>query len=81
MPASKSALAYIRKYNDTHYDRINLTVPKGTRDTIKARAFSLGKSVNEYISGLIVVDLCGGTQNEQQNRGNNTHDDHAGMHG
>lgn len=58
--ATKKAIDYIKKYNMEHYDRITLMVPKGTRETVKARARALGKSTNEYVNGLIVVDLCGG---------------------
>ena len=62
--ASKSKMDYIRKYNERHYERITLLVPKGSKDTIKTRARALGKSMNEYISGLVVMDLCGGVENE-----------------
>ena len=31
------------------YDRINLTVPKGARETIKAHAKAHGESVNGFI--------------------------------
>jgi len=40
-------------YNNTFiakaYDRINLTVPKGEKDKIKAYADSKGESVNAFI--------------------------------
>ena len=62
--ASQNQLKYIREYNKAHYDRITVMVPKGVRNTIRERAKALGKSTNEYISGLIVVDLCGGEENE-----------------
>ena len=35
------------------YDRINLTVPKGKKDTIKAHAESHGQSVNSFINEAI----------------------------
>ena len=48
-------------YNNTFilraYDRINLTVPKGDKEIIKAYAESKGKSVNAYINDLIAADL------------------------
>jgi hypothetical protein len=34
-------------------DRINLTVPKGKKDIIKAHAESRGESVNEFINKAI----------------------------
>ena len=45
------------------YDRINLTVPKGQKDLIKAHAESQGKSVNSFINehctalGIEAIDL------------------------
>lgn len=35
------------------YDRINLTVPKGRKETIQAAAVAIGESVNGYISAAI----------------------------
>lgn len=35
------------------YDRINLTVPKGTKEEIKAHAEKNGESVNGFINRLI----------------------------
>ena len=41
------------RYNDKAYDRINLTVPKGQKDIIKAHAESQGESVNGFIQRAI----------------------------
>lgn len=45
------------KYNNEFiskaYDRINLTVPKGQKDIIKAHADSIGESVNAFINRAI----------------------------
>lgn len=41
------------KYNAKAYDRINLTVPKGSKDAIKAHAESHGESVNGFINRAI----------------------------
>ena len=35
------------------YDRVNLTVPKGKKEKIKAAAKAAGQSVNEYINSAI----------------------------
>lgn len=51
-------IAYNNQFNATAYDRINLTVPKGQRDVIKAHAESLGESVNGYIWRLIKEDMA-----------------------
>lgn len=51
---SKTSSAVKNKYNDKAYDRINLTVPKGYKDKIKAHAekYSDG-SVNGFIQRAI----------------------------
>lgn len=49
--------AYRNKFISENYDRINLTVPKGKKDEIKAHAESRGESVNAYIWRLIQEDM------------------------
>ena len=39
------------------YDRINLTLPKGQKDIIKAHAESHGESVNGFISRAIETQM------------------------
>lgn len=50
------------------YDRINLTVPKGKKDTIQAHAEAQGQSVNGFINSAIDEkierDTEGGESNE-----------------
>lgn len=41
------------KYIAKAYDRVNLTVPKGDKDKIKAHAESMGESVNGFINRAI----------------------------
>ena len=43
----------INKYMAKAYDRINLTMPKGKKDIIKAHADSKGESVNGFINRAI----------------------------
>jgi predicted DNA binding CopG/RHH family protein len=50
-------IAYQNDYIKEKYDRINLTVPKGRKEEIKKKAAAAGKSVNEYINGLIDNDI------------------------
>lgn len=45
------------KYNQKAYDRLNLVVPKGHREQIKAHAASRGQSLNAYICNLIERDM------------------------
>ena len=53
----KTSTAAKNKYNNKAYDRINLIVPKGDKETIKNRAEELGLSLNAYINKLIQEDL------------------------
>lgn len=50
-------IAYNNSFISKAYDRINLTVPKGEKEKIKAYAESKGKSVNGYINDLIQEDM------------------------
>lgn len=50
------------KYIAKAYDRINLTVPKGKKETIQAHAAAQGESVNAFINRAIdeVMERDGG---------------------
>jgi hypothetical protein len=50
---SKKQQASVNKYVKSNYDRINVTMPKGKKDIIKAHAESRGESVNEFINKAI----------------------------
>lgn len=50
---------YKNNYIAANYDRINLTVPKGTKALIEERAKSEGKSTNGFIGELIRQALDG----------------------
>ena len=58
-PISEAHKRATNKWNKENYDRLNIVVPKGMRETIKARADELGKSVNAYVIGLISADISG----------------------
>ena len=53
MPVSKAQQKAVNKYMSENYDRINLTVPKGKKDTIKAHAEANSESVNGFINRAI----------------------------
>lgn len=53
MAASKAQQKAVNKYMAANYDRINLTVEKGKKDTIKAHAERKGESVNGFINRAI----------------------------
>lgn len=53
MPVSKAQQASVNKYVKANYDRINVTIPKGRKDEIKAHAAARGESVNAFITRAI----------------------------
>ena len=56
MPERKNSEARIKannRYNEKAYDRINIAVPKGHKDEIKAHAEGQGESVNGFINRAI----------------------------
>ena len=53
MPVSKAQQKAVHKYVKANYDRMELTVPKGKKETIQNAAASQGQSVNAYINQAI----------------------------
>ena len=52
-----TAIKYNNEYNKQAYDRINLTVPKGQKESIQTAAQANGESVNAFINRLIDTEL------------------------
>lgn len=50
---SKTSSAAKRKYNNKAYDQIQVFIPKGEKDIIKAHAEQCGESVNAFIKRAI----------------------------
>lgn len=48
---------YKNNWQKENVDRINLTVPKGRKDEIKAHAEARGKSVNGFINEAIAEKM------------------------
>lgn len=57
MTVSKAQQKATNKYISNAYDRVNLTLPKGQKDTIKAHAESRGESVNAFITRAIMETM------------------------
>lgn len=53
MPVPKANQRAVNKYVKNNYDRINVTMPKGKKDTIQAHAEARGESVNGFINRAI----------------------------
>ncbi len=53
MAISKAQQKAVHKYVKSKYDRIDLTLPKGDKERIKAHATANGESVNSFIQRAI----------------------------
>lgn len=53
MTVRKSQQKAVNKYVKENYDRINLTTPKGKKETIKQHAESRGETINSFINRAI----------------------------
>ena len=62
MTVSKAQQKAVNKYIAEKLDRINLTMPKGKKEEIKARADSMGLSVNAFINLAIDTMMEQGTK-------------------
>lgn len=53
LAVTKANQRAVNKYVKNNYDRINVTMPKGKKDTLKAHAEAMGESVNAFINRAI----------------------------
>ena len=53
----KTSAAAKNKWNRNNYDRIEINVPKGDKETIKAHAETTGERVNEFIKRAIKTTM------------------------
>ena len=53
MATTKAGQRAVNKYMKENYDRVNLTMPKGEKDAVKAHAEARGESVNAFINRAI----------------------------
>ena len=56
-PVSKKQQACVNRYMAIHYDRINLTVPKGSRELIQKHAEACGEKTNAFINRAIAETM------------------------
>lgn len=57
MAISKAQMRAVAKYNNAHYDRIEVKVPKGRKADVEKYAAQLGESVNAYANRLFKTDI------------------------
>ena len=53
MAVTKAQQKAVNKYMKENYDRINLTVPKGSKEELQQIAADNGQSLNAYINQAI----------------------------
>lgn len=53
LAVTKANQRAVNKYVKNNYDRINVTMAKGKKDTLKAHAEAMGESVNAFINRAI----------------------------
>lgn len=53
MATTKAQQKAVHKYVRENYDRLELTMPKGKKEEIKAHAESRGESVNGFVNRAI----------------------------
>lgn len=56
---TKAQQKAVNKYIKNNYDRINVTLPKGYKDTLKTAAEAAGESVNGYIKTAVDMRMEG----------------------
>ena len=54
---SKAQQRAVNKYVKANYDRLDLTMPKGRKEELKAHAQARGESVNAFINRAITETL------------------------
>ena len=55
--ANQKYTDYKRAYNESAYDRLAITIPKGQKATIQAAAEAEGESVNQYTNKALLARL------------------------
>lgn len=53
MADNTKATNYKRQFNAANYDRIEITVKKGSKETLQDIALAVGESLNSYIKSAI----------------------------
>ena len=51
-----NAVKYRNEYDREHYERVNLSLPKGSKEMIVEKAKASGKSISQYVLDLVKDD-------------------------
>ena len=57
MAVSKAQQKAVNKYVRDNYDRVNVNMPKGQKETVKAHAEARGESVNAFINRAVLETM------------------------
>ena len=57
MAVSKAQQKAVNKYVRDNYDRVNVNMPKGQKETVKAHAEARGASVNAFINRAVLETM------------------------
>jgi len=57
MATTKAQQKAVHKYVKAKYDRLEITMPKGKKDEIKAHADRQGESVNAFVNRAVVQTM------------------------
>lgn len=58
MTVSKSQQAAVNRYIKKSYDRLNVTLPKGQLETIKAHAAGMGEMTNAFVRRALAETMA-----------------------
>ena len=57
MAVSKAQQKAVNKYVRDNYDRVNVNMPKGQKETVKPHAEARGESVNAFINRAVLETM------------------------
>lgn len=57
MPVSKAQQQAVNKYVRKNYDRVQVNMPKGQKEQVKAHAATRGESLNAFINRAITETM------------------------
>ena len=57
MPVSKAQQQAVNKYVRKNYDRVQVNMPKGQKEQVKAHAANQGESLNAFINRAITETM------------------------
>ena len=57
MAVSKAQQKAVNKYVRDNYDRVNVNMPKGQKENVKAHAEARGESVNAFINRAVLETM------------------------